>query len=152
MIFPLEKGGCTALPLRFLDLEQVRVDEISHCPLIESRAMLVDRLLKEARHFCPILRQFVPNLLKAGQVTHDGDEVDGSHAAEQFEPFLDQVHESFESCVPVLESYSHYDGADYVADRHPEGSRDVGRRAAFRRQSAKKRFHLALKYYILSPF
>lgn len=145
VILPLKKGGCTTLPLRFLDLEQVRVDEISHRPLVESRTMLIDRLLKETCHFRPIFRQFVSNLLQAGQVTHYGDEVDGSHAAEQFESLFDQVHKSFESGVSVLESYSHYDGADNVADRHSKGGRDVGRRATFRRQSAKKRFNLALK-------
>lgn len=131
VILSLEKGGGTTLPLRFLDLEQVRVDEISHCPLVESRAMLIDRLLKETGHFRPIFRQFVSNLLQAGQVTHHGDEVDGGHTAEQFEPLLDQVHKSFESGVAMLESYSHYDGADNVADRHSKGSRNVGRRATF---------------------
>ena len=149
MILPLEKRGGATFTLRFLDLEQIRVDKVSHGAFVERCPMLVDRLLKEVRHFRAVLRYLVANLLETGQITHHGDEVDGGHAAEQLETLLDQVHESFEPIVAMLETHSHYDGAYNVADRHSKGGRNVRRYATFRRQSTKKRPHLALKSNLL---
>lgn len=145
MILPLKKRGGATFSLRFLDLEQIRVDKVSHGAFVERCPMLVDRLLKEVRHFRAVLRYLVANLLETGQITHHGDEVDGGHAAEQLEALLDQVHESFEPIVAMLETHSHYDGAYNVADRHSKGGRNVRRYASFRRQSTKERPHLALK-------
>lgn len=68
--------------------------------------------------------------LEAGQVAHDGDEVDVAHASEELEALGDEVHEELEPGVLQGEADAHDDGADNVADGGGENGGEVRRLAA----------------------
>lgn len=148
MVFSLEKLISPVFLLGLLNLDQISVQEIARAVLVEGLSVLIDSLLKEICHFLPILRDLVSDALLPRQVTHNRYIVDGRHAGEELESLLDEVHESFESRVAMMETHSHYERADHVADRHTEGGRDVCGSSASHRTPPQKRIDFVLNQNI----
>lgn len=144
MIFSLEKRVFPTLLLGLLDLEQIGIHEIAYVILIEGRFVLIDGLLEEIGHLLPILRDLVLNTLDARQIAHQRYVIDGRDSAEKLEALLDEAHEPLESRIPMLETHSHDDRADHIADRHCERGRDIRRRPAAQLQPPQKRIYLTL--------